>query len=363
MIEQAMYFAIGFCAAALLALAVLPAFWDRALRLTRRRLEAQMAMSPEQITAARDQLRAEFAVQQRRLELQLEAVLAHRHADLSEIGRRTATSHALENASTASRNEIARLQQANASQQAETEALKAELSALEAAHAALQSAHQELGERRDNLAAELRSITDVATERHAELLSVETLISGLRARARDLETMLATSRNEVSARNKALRELETTHRTLSNEASGTAARLQEAEEHIRELNAELAGQTSARDELAAKHSASETNLRNMIATEAEISRALNAEGQRIQSLEKQLAKQSENAKLMERDLTEMIDRLRTEKNLAEGALEKSRLERGKLQTELRALRPANDIAGAATQREESQAQLTVQAGE
>jgi chromosome segregation ATPase len=94
-IEQIMIFALGFLFAGLAALAFAPAFWRRANRLTRRRLETQVPLSVQEILAERDQLRAEFAVEQRRVELRAaQTKLAHA-ADRSELGRRAAEISAL----------------------------------------------------------------------------------------------------------------------------------------------------------------------------------------------------------------------------------------------------------------------------
>ncbi|MGH6869821.1 MAG: hypothetical protein ACREDA_13320, partial [Methylocella sp.] len=85
-----MFFALGFLVAGLIALAAAPAFWRRAIRLSTRRLEMQLPLSPEEILASRDLLRAEFAVERRRLEQKLEALNAVHAADMTELGRRAA---------------------------------------------------------------------------------------------------------------------------------------------------------------------------------------------------------------------------------------------------------------------------------
>ena len=72
MIDIGMYVALGFLLASLLALMVAPAFWRRAVRLTRRRIEMTMPMSASDIQADKDQLRAEFAIELRRVEVALE---------------------------------------------------------------------------------------------------------------------------------------------------------------------------------------------------------------------------------------------------------------------------------------------------
>ncbi len=68
MIDAVLYGALGFFIATLLALLFAPPLWNRAVRLTTKRIEASMPMSFTEIQAGKDQLRAEFAVELRRLE-------------------------------------------------------------------------------------------------------------------------------------------------------------------------------------------------------------------------------------------------------------------------------------------------------
>ena len=88
MIEQLMIFALGVLSAGLISIAILPAFWRRAERLVRKQLERQLPLSPREIAAERDQLRAAFAVEQRRLEQRIESVEMVRAADRREIGEK-----------------------------------------------------------------------------------------------------------------------------------------------------------------------------------------------------------------------------------------------------------------------------------
>src|SRR5512136_674294 len=85
-----MYFALGFLVAELVTLLFLPAFWRRALRLSMRRLQMLAPMSMEEVIAERDLLRAEFAVRERRLEQEMEAIKASKAYDLAAIGRHAA---------------------------------------------------------------------------------------------------------------------------------------------------------------------------------------------------------------------------------------------------------------------------------
>ena len=61
MIEPIMFFGLGFLAASLLGLIIVPFVHGRAVRLTVRRLEAATPLSMAEIQADKDQLRAEFA--------------------------------------------------------------------------------------------------------------------------------------------------------------------------------------------------------------------------------------------------------------------------------------------------------------
>jgi chromosome segregation ATPase len=89
-IEQAMYFALGFLVAGLFMLMFLPAFWRRAMRLSMRRLQMLAPLTREEAIAERDLLRADFAVRERRIEQEMEAVRATKAKDLMELGQRAA---------------------------------------------------------------------------------------------------------------------------------------------------------------------------------------------------------------------------------------------------------------------------------
>jgi predicted nucleic acid-binding Zn-ribbon protein len=90
MIESTMYFGIGFLVAALFGLLLVPAVHNRAVRLTMKRLEGSTLQSLTDIHADKDQLRAEFAVSTRRLELRLENMTAKATEQLAEHGKKTA---------------------------------------------------------------------------------------------------------------------------------------------------------------------------------------------------------------------------------------------------------------------------------
>jgi chromosome segregation ATPase len=86
-IQSILFFALGFLTAGFLALLVAPAFWRRAVNLTRKRIEASMPMTLDEIQADKDQMRAEFAMSARRLEMSAQALREKNAAQIVEIGR------------------------------------------------------------------------------------------------------------------------------------------------------------------------------------------------------------------------------------------------------------------------------------
>jgi chromosome segregation ATPase len=88
MIEPIMYFGIGFLFAALIGLVVIPLVHGRAVRLTMQRLEAATPLSMAEIQADKDQLRAEFAMSTRRLEMSVEQLKNKTTSQLAEIGKK-----------------------------------------------------------------------------------------------------------------------------------------------------------------------------------------------------------------------------------------------------------------------------------
>jgi len=160
-IETVMIFALGFLVASLGAILFLPALNARALRLSRRRVEAMLPLSQREVAAERDHLRAAFAVEQRRLERRVEAAHAARHADLAAIGARTMEIAALsrdvkaregdiserDRLLAADRATIARIETELGTTRGENATALAALAALEDAHVELLDALEALHER------------------------------------------------------------------------------------------------------------------------------------------------------------------------------------------------------------------------
>src|ERR1700692_3867289 len=89
MIEPIMYLAIGFLISMLFGLMIVPLVHNRAVRLTTRRIEAATPLSMAEIQADKDQLRAEFAMSTRRLEMSVDQLKTRSPGQLADLGKKT----------------------------------------------------------------------------------------------------------------------------------------------------------------------------------------------------------------------------------------------------------------------------------
>ncbi|MEW6632423.1 MAG: hypothetical protein AB1440_16265 [Pseudomonadota bacterium] len=87
MVQSILFFALGFLCAVFLVSLVAPAVWRRAVVLTRRRLEASLPLTPAEIQAEKDRVRAEYAMTTRRLEMTVKSLQEKAAEQLVEIGR------------------------------------------------------------------------------------------------------------------------------------------------------------------------------------------------------------------------------------------------------------------------------------
>ncbi|AWN34532.1 hypothetical protein [Methylobacterium radiodurans] len=219
MIETLMIFALGFLAASLGGLLLLPVLNARAARLARRRAEALVPLAPAEIAAERDFLRARFAVQQRRMERTVETVRARRQADMAAIGARTVEAARLARDLARREGEVAEGLAHKARLEGELETARdagaaslATLQALEEAHADLLDSllaarrarpsagtdSAEADEEREVLQARLSAAEDaLAQALSARESAVERENADLRARIADLADSLAPSRERL----------------------------------------------------------------------------------------------------------------------------------------------------------------------
>jgi chromosome segregation ATPase len=87
LVQSVLFFVLGFLCAVFLVSLIAPAVWRRAVVLTRRRLEASLPLTPAEIQADKDRVRAEYAMTTRRLEITVKNLQEKVAEQLVEIGR------------------------------------------------------------------------------------------------------------------------------------------------------------------------------------------------------------------------------------------------------------------------------------
>lgn len=154
-IEAAMYVAVGFCAAGLLAVAAIQAIWRRAVRLTRDAVQATTPMTYSEVRAEIGALRAAHAIEYRRLEAGVERL--QRSAAENRIARDRAESVAND-----LRLEFASREQALSESIAREDALRRDLVEREEALARARARARELERTVQSLAARTAASETVA---------------------------------------------------------------------------------------------------------------------------------------------------------------------------------------------------------
>jgi chromosome segregation ATPase len=232
-VETIMIFALGFLAATLVALLIIPAINARAERLARRRAEALFPMSISELTAEKDHLRAEFAVLQRRIERKAEEALSFKHQSMEELGRRALRNDALESTIAERDGTIAGLQKDLAETRAKLADTEENLSTAKTALAgtretltAIENAHRKTLDELAITRTELeRTKTGLADTRAELLLTQEKL------EARDAEYAAFAGRHSG-----VLSELDTKRITISDLETRLATQTARADELERALN-------------------------------------------------------------------------------------------------------------------------------
>jgi chromosome segregation ATPase len=325
MIEPIMFLGVGFLFAALIGLVFIPLVHARAVRLTVRRIEAATPLSMAEIQADKDQLRAEFAMSTRRLEMnveQLKAKTTSQFAELAkkseaitklkaDLGEKTAVILGLEAREQAMKDQV----------RAAEEAFNQRLNVLQESERKFADKEAELAK----LAAELDARAVDADSQRIEMVALHTQIEALKTRLGDSEhELIETERRVAQGRS----EVEAAARQLMAERA-KAARLGE---RIVDLEAQLAAQGTEAELLGKRSQELEVRL-------TEQGRLLAQREHHHEQLKAQLA----NMKKVEADLRaelaalrqdSAVQDLRSEKAQLEEQINKANEERARLQREL-----------------------------
>ena len=330
MIEPIMYLAIGFLVSMLCGLMIVPLVHNRAVRLTTRRLEAATPLSMAEIQADKDQLRAEFAMSARRLEMNVEQLKNKTTSQLAELGKK---SDAINRMKVELGEKNATIFALEAREKAVKEQLRATEEEFAAKTEALRGAEQALTDKRGELAkinAELSDRSMMADSRQVELVAVHAQIEELKNRVGDAEREFATTQTRLAQEQ---RESETATRELGD----ARARVENLSQRVTDLDRQLIIQVKEAEMLGNRVNDLEARLATQGKMLAERDfennqlRQANAAAERTtQQLRDQIA-QGESGKLP------ALEKLKTEKAALEEQLRVTRDERSKLQRDINAI--------------------------
>lgn len=331
MVEPIMFFGVGFLVASLIGLVFIPLVHGRAVRLTLRRIEAATPLSMAEIQADKDQLRAEFAMSTRRLEMSVEQMKAKTTSQLAELGKKGEAIAKL-------KNELGDKSSAIQAMEARERAMKDQLRATEEEFTqrlnALRDAERKLADKEAELAklsADLDQRAVTSDSQRIEMVALHTQIEALKNRVGDSE-------REVKDTEHRLKHERSASETATQELAAERAKVASLDGRVIELEKQLVAQTTEAELLGRRAQELETRL-------TEQGRLLAQREHQYEQLNAQLA----NAQKLEADLRaelaahggrqdSALQALRSEKALLQEQLDKINEERATLQRELASLK-------------------------
>jgi chromosome segregation ATPase len=330
MVEPIMYLAIGFLVSMLLGLMILPLVHNRAVRLTTRRLEAATPLSMAEIQADKDQLRAEFAMSARRLEMSVDQLKNKTTSQLAELGKKSDAINRM-------KLELGEKNATIFSLEAREKAVKGQLRATEEEFAAktqaLRTAEAALTEKQAQLARLTHELSDrsaMAETRQVELVAVRAEVDALKNRVGDAE-------KEFSATHQRLEQQRGESSTATRELTEARARVENLSQRVTDLDRQLIIQVKEAEMLGSRVN----DLENRLATQGKLLAERDYENNQLRQL-KETAERTANelreeVAAVSSGKSPIVEKLRAEKAATEEQLRFARDERAKLQRELNAM--------------------------
>jgi chromosome segregation ATPase len=304
MVEPIMYLAIGFLLAMLLALLFMPLVHHRAVRLTTRRLEAATPLSMAEIQADKDQLRAEFAMAARRLEMNVEQLRTRTATQLADLGKK---SDAINRLKIELGDKNAAIFALEAREKALKDQQRATLGQVAAGTEQLRDAERQLTERQaelSRLTGELSQGAVTAAGREAELAAARARIEALQGRIGDAEKAVAQAK-DAERLTAQVADLESRLAERDKTLAAQSKSLVEKDETLAEHNKSLTEHAHDNDMLRRQADAArQTEQRLREAVAAGIGAAATLETLRAEkaALEQQLAAARDERASLQRDL-------------------------------------------------------------
>ena len=331
MIEPIMYLAIGFLVSMLFGLMIVPLVHNRAVRLTTKRLEAATPLSMAEIQADKDQLRAEFAMSARRLEMSVDQLRNKTTSQLAELGKK---SDAINRMKIELGEKTATIFQLEAREKAIKDQMRATEEEFAAKTQLLRGAETALIDKQAELAKLNHDLSDksmVAETRQVELLTVRAQIDALQARVGDAE-------KEFSETQVRLEQQRGQSDAATRELAEARERVENLSHRVTDLDRQLMLQVKEAEMLNSRI----TDLENRLAAQGKLLAEREYENKQLREateaagrLEKEL--RDEIAALNSGKSSPALEKLRNEKAALEEQLGIARDERAKAQRDLNAM--------------------------
>jgi chromosome segregation ATPase len=330
MVEPIMYLAIGFLVSMLFGLMIVPLVHNRAVRLTTRRLEAATPLSMAEIQADKDQLRAEFAMSARRLEMSVDQLKSKTTSQLAELGKKTDAINRM-------KLELGEKNAAIFSLEAREKAMQDQLRATEhdfgGKTESLRAAEQALTDKKAELAKLTHELSDrsmVAESRQVELIAVHAQIDALKNRVDDAE-------KEFNATQQRLELQRGESDAATRELTEARARVENLSQRVTDLDRQLIVQVKEAETLGNRVN----ELEGLLATQGKLLAQREDENSQLRQASEAAVRTATELRDeiagMSGGKSPVIEKLRAEKAEVEDQLRVTRDERAKLQRDLNAI--------------------------
>jgi chromosome segregation ATPase len=310
---------------------IVPLVHNRAVRLTTRRLEAATPLSMAEIQADKDQLRAEFAMSARRLEMSVDQLKSKTTSQLAELGKKTDAINRM-------KIELGEKNATIFSLEAREKAMKEQLRATEEEFSAktemLRNAERSLTDKQSELAKINHELSDrsmTADSRQVELIAVRAQIDELKNRVGDAEKEFTATQTRLAQERH-----DSEHATRDlNEARG---RVENLSQRVTDLDRQLIIQVKEAEMLGNRVNDLEARLATQGKLLAEREYENNQLKQAHGAAERAAGElRMEIAALSQGGHVPAIEKLRNEKAAVEEQLRIARDERAKLQRDINAI--------------------------
>ena len=330
MVEPIMYLAIGFLVSMLFGLMIVPLVHNRAVRLTTRRMEAATPLSMAEIQADKDQLRAEFAMSARRLEMSVDQLKNKTTSQLAELGKKSDAINRM-------KLELGEKNATIFSLEAREKAIKEQLRATEEEFStktdALRQAEKALSDKQTELGrlnTELNDRSMMAESRQVELVAVHAQIDALKNRVDDAEKEFAATQARLE---KERGQSETATRELT-EARG---RVENLSQRVTDLDRQLIVQVKEAELLGNRVNDLEARLATQGKLLAERDYETNQLRQAKEAAERTIGQLRDELNQTNSGSWPALEKLKTEKAAVEEQLRVARDERAKTQRDINAI--------------------------